>query len=281
MTTKNFGGYRIGVNIPARAPTHQAVNLAINWGAPNVEIVRVAYDIGKPALDVLQDLAKATGIEYTWHLPPIEQVGCPAYPDKRLQDLWLDNMKRTLESAAKVNAKVMTFHPVHVGGAEPEDAIYVWDERDRQLKVARLPRLPDGSLMPKEQFIKELNEIHRKNLERDIENIKSMKEFYSAGEEMFQKVATSPTPDNIELFVKKVPEIFRYTGMAPIHLEPQFQVIAKKVLETGQPLTESEKRYIASKAEQLRRQFELSRASAEYNIKTTEYFLKSKKPLLK
>ena len=117
MTTdfKEFGSYRIGVNLPVgQAPVWEKVARAARWGAPVVEINDQVERMGNKALQVLRELAQVNELKYTMHIPPsAEQSGELALPDERSNKFAREVFTQALKAAAKVGAKHITFHPTH------------------------------------------------------------------------------------------------------------------------------------------------------------------------
>ena len=269
---RNFGSYRIGVNLPMdKMPVWEKVARAARWGAPVIEINDQVERIGNKALDVIRDLAQVNELKYTMHIPPaVEQSGELAVPDKRQNKFAREVFAQALKAAGRVGAKHITFHPTLQAGRPPEDVAYVYDKMEDKVSGVRIP-----IGMERDEYIKMMNESKKVRLNTQINRLESDLNLLKGMEDSAEIIARrGVNTDNAIDLMNLTSEAFRKGSQIGIHPEDwrEWSRIQKKVFTPNQRLTEHEKKVVRDYAERVNRQTKDYRVSIGNQLKEVEHF---------
>lgn len=274
-STKDFKGYRIGVNIPTNDSVWGGVDKAINWGAPVVEINKTAETLGENALDVVKQLAKANDLKYTWHLfgPPGGEQPEFAIPDRRRNENARDLLTQAIIASQKIGAQNITIHPTFQAARLPEGYMYIYDERKEQMQPIKKPLKVDGTPMKDTEFVEFIDKSNKADLivqRNKVEsNLNYVKHFGDAADSLLSE---GFSPDKLFLMVDAFQGMHAFgqaVGIAPSNVIA-WQNIQKKVMEQ-KPLTESEIQTVMELAKNTRDQIGNLKTQFQYNLDQTAY----------
>ncbi len=275
MTTdfKEFGSYRIGVNLPVgQAPVWEKVARAARWGAPVVEINDQVERMGNKALHVLKELAQVNELKYTMHIPPsAEQSGELALPDERSNKFAREVFTQALKAAAKVGAKHITFHPTHQVPRPQKDTVYIYNELTKSVGAQRVP---PGFEDKKDEFIKMLNESQKAELDTRINRLKSdlslLKGLEQTAEIIEKRGVSTKDALDLALLTHEANRTGSMIGVRPPDIG-EWAVIQEKV-KRFEKLTPQEEKFVQDFAKRVRQQVKNYKTSIENSLKQIEMF---------
>ncbi|MFA5406543.1 MAG: TIM barrel protein [Candidatus Nanoarchaeia archaeon] len=191
---REFGGYRIGSNIPIGqgAPWENVARVS-RWGAPVIELNTSAEKLGSVARNVIKEQAKANNLVYTWHVPPDQREhGEWAAPnDPKQNEFARQVMTETIKAAKDTEARHITFHPTFAP-RPAEGTMYTYDARTKQVGGHRLI----GDLS-KEDNIRLLDERARAEINTQLNRLESQHKMVSDMEETAKTVRELGVSDSV------------------------------------------------------------------------------------
>jgi len=240
---REFGGYRIGSNIPVGqgAPWENVAKVS-RWGAPVIELNTSAERLGSVAREVIKEQAKANNLVYTWHVPPDQREhGEWAVPnDPNQNEFARQVMAETIKAAKETGARHITFHPTFAP-RPAEGTMYIYDARTKQVGGHRVIE----DLSPEEN-IKLLDDAARAQIRTQLNSVESQMNTIVGMEQEAKRVLSHGVDESNALMLSgMVAVISQHAGMLGLqpdkyYLWPEIQ---RKTLNS-QPLSDLEKQEI-------------------------------------